>query len=127
MDMGNVATEFGNIVFVLSAVFGMFYALSWHKTGLTNGSATLIKAWVCIITAVCGRIGWWVLALRLADEGQTYHSFFTEWKWAIAVPSAVLFTYGVILFVDSIDRLRPKDKYISFTACMVLAALLALI
>ena len=125
--MGDAVTEFGNIVFVLSAVFGMYYALSWHKTGLTNGSATLIKAWVCIITAVFVRIGWWVLALRLANEGQTYHPMFVEWKWIVSVPTAILFTYGVILFVDSIDRLKPKDKYISFTACMILAALIAII
>lgn len=127
MLLGNLATEFGNNVFVISAVFGMWYAFNWRKAGLTNGSATLIRAWVCIITAIAFRIGWWVLALRLAVENETYNMTFVEWKWAITIPTAVIFAYGVLLFVDSIDRMTNRNKFINFAACMVIAALLAAI
>ncbi len=127
MDIGNLATEFGNMAVVLSSVFGMFYALTWHKSGLTNGSATLIKAWVCIITAVALRGAWWVLALKLAVGNQTYHPSFVEWKWAVAVPSALLFTYGVILFIDSINSLASSSKYFSFVACMLVASILVMV
>tara|TARA_R110000737_G_scaffold301757_1_gene308736 strand:+ start:131 stop:514 length:384 start_codon:yes stop_codon:yes gene_type:complete len=127
MALSSLVTEFGNNVFVISAVFGLWYAVNWHNKGLTNGSATLIKAWVCIVIAVFFRIGWWVFGLKLAPEGAIYHPFFTEWMWVTALPTAGLFTYGVLLFIDSIDRMKPKDKFINFAACMVIAALLAAI
>ena len=125
--LGNLVTEFGNNVFVISAVFGLYYAFNWRRSGLTNGSATLIKAWVCIVSAVAVRIGWWIFGLKLAPEGHIYHPFFPEWMWVISLPSAALFTYGVLLFVDSIDTMKKKDKLINFAACVILAALLAAI
>ena len=127
MVIGNLLTEFGNTVFVISSMFGMYYAFTWHKSGLTNGSATLLKAWVCIVTAVAFRIGWWIFGFKLAPEGATYHPFFVEWMWLATIPAAALFTYGVLLFVDSIDTLSDKRKIINFSACMLLAALLVFI
>jgi hypothetical protein len=127
MVIGSLLTEFGNNVFVISAMFGMWYAFNWRRAGLTNGSATLIRAWVCIVVAIAFRIGWWIFGLKLAPEGAIYHPFFTEWMWVTTLPAAGLFTWGVLLFIDAIDKMKPKDKFINFAACMVIAALLAAI
>lgn len=123
----SMITEFGNTVIVLSAIFCIWQSLVWGSTGLTNGSAQMVKALKCILVAIGFRIGWWVLALKLAPANVIYHPFFVEWKWTITLPAALLFLYGILLFVDAVEPIPFRRKICITSIGLILAALLVAI
>ena len=127
MDMGNLATELFNNLFWVVGAWGLYYAYGLYKTRLTNGSSLLTQGITCLLLSIVLLRFYWAMALKFAPEGEVYHPFFVEYNWAITAPTAVVFAIGVYYFVDSIDRMKTKDKIINFAACMVIAALLAAI
>ena len=126
--MGNFATQMANTVFVLMALLGGYYSIKWRLRGrLSTSSKKLALAWDFIYLAVFIRIGWWVLGLALAADHKTYHPFFVEWKWAATVPAAMLFTYGMIQFIQEVENLDKNQKAAIFFGVFGIAGVLSLL
>ena len=119
----NTGTEIGNTMFLLASAIGVFYAAKWRAQGkLSLDSQRIILAWECILVSVGVRIGWWALALHFAPAGETYNHWFVDWKWAMTIPTAVLFTYGILEFIHIIEGFSIRKKAYLVVASFIIAS-----
>ena len=122
----NTGTEIGNTMFLLASAVGVFYAAKWRAQGrLSLDSKRIILAWECILLSVGIRIGWWALAIHFSPVGQTYNHWFVDWKWAITIPTAMLFTYGIVEFIHIIEGFSVKTRVYLGLICFTLATALS--
>lgn len=125
--MGNFLTEIGNAVFMLISAYGVYYFVKWRANGISEGSKELVKALELIALAVGVRMGWWVFALHLSPEGATSHPWFVEWKWAITIPTAMVFSWGMLGLISIVEKIAFKKKVILFVAAFTIATIGSLI
>lgn len=95
--MGDFLTELGNSLFLIAAALGGWYSIRWRSSKLSLVSRNLITAWEMIFIAVGIRVGWWIFALKLSSENETYNQWFIDWKWAMTVPTSALFAVGMLV------------------------------
>ena len=128
VQLGNLLTEVGNSMFLVAAAFGFFYSIRWRAAKkLSMGSVKLVHAWELICIAVLVRIGWWSLALQQAGVGQTYHPWFVQYKWAMAIPAAMLFSYGILGFIQAVEGFSKNKKILLFIGSFFLSILISFI
>ena len=122
MEIVNLLTEAGNMMFVLSCVFALYWCYRWgHVKDNEHSTGRLIRALGVILIAVGARIGYWAIASEMAPVGKAYHSFFVDHRHFIAVTTAAIFSWGVLLFIDSIERFRLRVLYSGFVALALLS------
>lgn len=119
--MGNLLTEIGNAVFMLVAAYSVCYFIRWRANGISEASKDLVQALELISLAVGVRIGWWVFALHFAPGGSTYHSWFVDWKWAMTVPTAAVFAWGMLGLISIVEKIPYKKKVALFVASFAIA------
>lgn len=125
--MGDLLTEIGNSVFMLISAYGFLYFIKWRANGISESSKDLVTALEFIACAVGLRIGWWVFALHLSSDEATYHPWFVDWKWAVTVPTAMIFAWGMLGLISVVEKITPKKKITLFVAAFVLATIGTLI
>lgn len=110
--MGNELTSLGNILFAITSLVGILFFHHWLKTKtLTDNTRTVVRAWIQKDIAVAIRIGWWILALLLAEKGETYNAFFVEHKHWVTVPTSLLYVYAQVQFIDHIIDIPRWKRY----------------
>ena len=121
----NTGTEIGNTMFLLASAIGVFYAIKWRNKDLSQDSKRIVSAWVCVLIAVGIRIGWWAMALHWAPVGETYNHWFVDWKWSMTIPTAMLFAYGIVEFIRTIEEFPIKTGVYLLLISFVVATVLS--
>ena len=121
--MSSSLTIYGNMHFVLGGLFMAFYILNWHlKSAVTDQNKYILLGWFIANSAVVVRIGWWVIALIMANNELVgyklngdpifaiYHEWFVSHKHWMTVPTGFLFVLGQVIFVDHIQNMSRAKK-----------------
>lgn len=128
MSPSDFLTEAANSLFLLVVAVAIYYSMKWRGTqSLSKENKGVIYAWEMIYLSVGVRVGYWALALHFAPLGQTYHPDFVANKHWIAMPTALLFAFGVLKFIRIVERFSLRRKFVYFVLLTVLAGIVAYI
>ena len=113
-DWSNDLTTAGNLLFVVSALFGIL-ALEYilRRDTMADTTTLVVRAWQIKDTAIFLRVAWWVVAIITSDANAinptcvstTYNCFFVEYKHFITIPSSLLYVYGQFLFIQHVTNM----------------------
>lgn len=128
MSPSDFLTEAANSLFLLVVAVAIYYSMKWRGTqSLSKENKGVIYAWEMIYLSVGVRVGYWALALHFAPLGKTYHPDFVANKHWIAMPTALLFAFGVLKFIRIVERFSLRRKFVYFVLLTVLAGIVAYI
>lgn len=129
--MSSLLTEFGNMLAVLGAMYGFGYTVYWVAVGrIGPGYWVPMSAVAGMHLYIIYRIGWWVLALSLADGSgcvdpcSPYHPFFVDNKEWAALPGGWLYLLMSLRFVRWVEDHSIKSKWVRFVLFNALAGIL---
>lgn len=124
--MNDAITLFGNNLFILGSVGGLFFIAKWWGANhLSKDNHVLISSLSLIFIAVAFRIGWWALALSIegTEVVAVYPEFFYGWKWAMTLVTSIIYVIGVIGLIHVIEDLTLYERIGLGVAAMVTALL----
>ncbi len=116
-------TKFGYSLFPLGAILFMFHIVKWRDGNLTDTTKRMVSALMVVSAAIGVCVGWFSVSRMLAPEGETHVAWMWDYKFFIAMVTGSAFLAGVILFIDTIEKLDSRH-ILANIALVVLGAII---
>ena len=139
INMVSNLTSLTNSTIVLSELMMLAYLFYWWRLNHSHMTGDILISWVMISVGYLVRIGYWALVVSIAGHGESYKKCNVDMshcvdkietypQWAIdnrgwLFISALLISWGSILFIGHIEGYSVERKLMVFAVIMFLSAI----